>query len=117
MSEAMPYLDCCKSPVLKTVQSLLSAEHDMASIRRCESCGCHWFYRLKECDDSLDKDYFGSEDKDDWLVWCVRLTPDEAAAFAKSGGLPEAAFFADRAGIVKDGDTTGPVRGLPDFLR
>ncbi len=116
MSEAMPYLDCCPEPVLTTVESLLSAQRDIASIRRCQNCGCHWFYRMKECDRSLDKDYFGSSDEDDWRVWCVRLTPDEAAALAKVRAEPDLTLFADKPGILKDEDGPASIRGIPYFL-
>jgi len=104
------YLDCCKEPSLETVKSFLSAECDMAAIRRCRTCGCHWYYRLRE-------HAFSNADTYDRSIWYVRLTPEETDTLIQAAAAPEPSLFADRPGFLMDADGMNSIQGVPEFLR
>ena len=118
MTKAAIYLDCCQAPVLETVKSFLSTECDMVAIRRCRKCGCHWFYRLKECITELDvtRDD-ASANEYDRQIWYVRLTPDEAETLMRSEDMPDPSIFAGRPCFVRDADGMKRSEGIPYFLR
>lgn len=89
----MPHLDCCDAPLLVTIRQLYQAYHDEESVKRCETCGCHWYYRFHE------RVNFAGDD--DWTDLHNRLTPDEARVLLEAD-KPDLAFLKTRRGILKD---------------
>lgn len=102
-------LDCCANPVLKTVTQLLATDTETAAVRQCMSCGCHWFYRLRE--------YNVEADTYDRKKWFVRMTADEAAACKDKPTVPPATQFAGRPGFLRDEDGMAKIVGVPYFLQ
>ena len=106
---ASEYVDCCENPSLEKVKVFLSTDYDIVAIRRCRSCGCYWYYWIKERT-------FSDADTYDRSIWYVRLNPEEANVLADASAAPELSLFKDRPGLLKDSDGMNAIRGIPRFL-
>ena len=94
MPEKLEYLDCCKEPVLETMKPLRGVSHETESVRQCRHCGQHWYYFLRETlhsGTSLDR-----------IVWCCRLTAEEAGLVAASSHQERHLLVDQRLGILRD---------------
>lgn len=109
MPDTIKYLDCCAKPALETIKMFLSLEREMVAIHRCQHCGCHWFYWLREYQITTD-DYNRRK-------WYVRLTPEEAEMLAETSGTPDPSLFAGRPGFLRDEDGMNAIEGIPSFLQ
>ena len=100
------YLDCCASPSLETLLTVYESSHDDELLRRCKSCGAHWFYRFHE-----DISFTGGDDR--ITVWYSPLTPDEAERIRQSGGRADLTFLSSRPSLVSDEHGVRRVAGQP----
>ncbi|MBF0103555.1 MAG: hypothetical protein HQK77_21870 [Desulfobacterales bacterium] len=105
MAEAVPYLDCCNQPVLKTVKSLYSSNHDSEALRQCQNCKRYWFYRFSE--------YVSYITDDDLTVWYSSLTEEEAETILNSQDMPDLSFLSNRPSFMKDAEGVKQVHGQP----
>ncbi|MHC1769491.1 MAG: hypothetical protein AB9869_35275 [Verrucomicrobiia bacterium] len=97
MAERIPHLDCCPQPFLKTARRLRRTAKETESIRRCVSCGAHWYYHLRELASS-------GEEADRWL-WCAALTQEETAlALDRTRQGSDLAFLQKLAGWLRDSE-------------
>lgn len=71
MSREVPYLDCCKKPVLEVRKCISLDDHNKKSLCLCSNCGSYWFYRFYE------HIYFDADLPDSQIIWHVRLTKQE----------------------------------------
>ena len=107
MAVQVPFLDCCGQPALDFVRCWVRSECGTVSLRVCRGCGAHWYFHLKE--------YGISSDAYDRRSWYVRVTEEEAQAFAQSDEPPSVRLFAEREGIARTEDGIQKMRGIPDF--
>lgn len=109
MPEAIAFLDCCGEPLLETVKVLRSTECEIVSIRCCQNCQGHWYYRMLE--------YTLSTDAYNRRTWYVKLAPEEVAVLEKARELSDVTCFACRPGFLKDEDGVSKIQGIPYFLQ
>jgi hypothetical protein len=94
MPEKLGYLDCCNEPLLETVRHLRKSSHETESIRRCRQCGQQWYYVIHESrhrGESLD-----------YVVWCSRLTAEEATLLANAPHQERHKLVDQKVGILRD---------------
>lgn len=95
MAEKIAHLDCCPEPVLKTVRRLRRTANETESIRRCKSCGAHWYYHMRELASAADET--------DRPLWCARLN-EEQASRAMELKKTDLSFLPNLPGYLRDGE-------------
>lgn len=89
------HLTCCSNPRLEMLKDLLDKSHDSESVKRCTSCGAHWFHWWHE---EMNFDG-GSDENTDWFS---RLSDEEARMLLGADGPPELGFLGLRPAICID---------------
>lgn len=90
----MERLDCCQTPSLVEVRSVLRFGREVQRVDRCQSCQAWWFVR------QVERTACG--EGEETVTWWVRLTADEAKGridLEKLSGRP--ALRDDLAGLER----------------
>ena len=106
MSYAVPYLDCCRQPVLETIKSLYQSRHDTEALCQCQNCQRYWFYRFSEYVT------FG-DDGDDLTVWYSPLNKQEAQTILQSEERPDLSFLNTRTSFMEEAGNVRKLDGQP----
>lgn len=99
------HLDCCKSPSLRNLKTLLDTSHNDERVEQCAACGVHWFSRWWE--------YCTFDGPDEVTEWYTRLTAEEAQTLLDAEAYPDLSFLGGRPSIMFDDTGVKNVPGAP----
>lgn len=105
MASEVKELNCCASPALAPLRTLIDTSHDTESVSRCGTCGAHW---LSAWHEYLT---FGPDGDLSW-TWYARLSENESAALLLTSGVPDHQFLRGRLVVLVHHSDKGRVELL-----
>lgn len=101
-------LDCCAAPRLEGLAQTIDRVHEDEWVKRCTSCGQHWYSLWRE-----DLNCDGGDDP--WWMWFARLTPEEAQRLVQAKDRGAFEFLRRRRAIAMDATDVWSDSGIPSF--
>ena len=108
MIDPKDYLDCCQTPKLANVLTIVDTTHESEILRRCEECRKWWFYRFFE--------FVSFDGPDDITEWYTSLTDEEAIIIKQAKERPNLSFLGEKGSFMIDNQGVRKIKGQPTYL-